>query len=448
VKKLIKITDTLAKRCTFAVVALCWSWLPLIDAAAISNNRFVATMIALFVYAVIVGLQSVIIYSAYKFFQKYKPAQNWVQLAAVFFVSSFLLWFLAWITCFIWYGEGASVDNMLPFTSLTPFLVFTPLKFLAQVFGYHGTTAVIATVTYAFFVQMPKKIIFGLITVILTANTVSWLAYRTPSGQSVSVHLTSQQIGQPQYVTSSADLLLLPEYGLDDITNTNLASRIGGEASTTFIGSKQTYTDHGNQNTLLIGTVGSGIVEQRQKSRLIVGGEYLAYTVEPWLKVLTSNTVTNFEVSRKVIRGNDGVKTTSLSNGVMVGPAVCSSMLSTEDYRSLTKHGAELLTNSASLEIFRGSRLFAWQHRGFAKFMAVANARPFAQSSNNWPAFALDNNGNEVAEIQPSSDKQISLTTNRKKTPYTTLGEWPVVISGCVLVVYLLRKTVSKRLTS
>ena len=421
-------------------VGFCWAWLPFIDAAAISNNKFIATLITLFVYAVIVTLQSYVAYTCYKLFQKYKPAQNWTQLASVFLVSSFLLWFLAWISCFIWYGEGASIDNVLPFTSLTPFIVYTPLKYLVQLFGFYGTTAVFTTLAYAIFKQRWRRGVAVIGIGILLSNVLLWAAYKTPNGQNITVHISSQQLASPTHIKSDANLLLLPEYGLDDITNDNLSSRVSGNPQTAFIGSKQTYTNQGNQNTLLYGTVGLGILEEHQKSRLIVGGEYLAYTVEPWLKLLSPNTVTNFEVSRKVLRGNEGVKTIALSNGIVVGPAVCSSILSTEDYRSLTRQGAGLLTNSASLEIFRGSRLFDIQHRGFATFMAVSNARPFAQSSNNWPAFALDHQGKLVVEILPTSDRVITVQTNSKKTPYTLLGEWPVVLGALLIVASIAQK--------
>ena len=120
---------------------------------------------------------------------------------------------------------------------------------------------------------------------------------------------------------------------------------------------------------------------------------------------------------------------------LVVGAAACSSIISTEDYRSLVNQGATVLTNSASLDIFNGSRLFNWQHRGLAKFMAVANARPLLQSSNNWPAFALDQNGNQLAQIQPVGSTQVTITTNNKKTPYTLLGEWPAYVGGVWLIV-------------
>ncbi len=415
------------------LLSLCWVWLPFIDAAAISNNKFVATLIALFVFIVIVGLQTIIIAKSLRLIKKLKFKNRVLELSTLFVLAAFVLWFLGWISTFIWYGEGASIDDVLPFTSITPFITHTPLKYLTQLFGFHGTTAVFAVLLYAMVKLKDRKLMAFIAVGLLTLNMGLWQIFKTPHGADIKVQISAQQLANPQHVESSADLLLLPEYGLDDITNDNLATRMSGSDSTVFIGSKQTYTAQGNQNTLLYGTIGQGITSERQKSRLIVGGEYLAYSVEPWLRLLSPDTVTNFEVSRKVIRGNDRVAPITTPSGLEVGAAVCSSILSTEDYRNLTNQGAVLLTNSASLEIFRGSRLFAVQHRGFAKFMAVANARPFAQSSNNWPAFALDHNGNQLAQIYPSSTLVVNLRSNTKKTPYTVLGEWPVMLGGLYL---------------
>jgi apolipoprotein N-acyltransferase len=186
---------------------------------------------------------------------------------------------------------------------------------------------------------------------------------------------------------------------------------------------------------LIFGSNKSGFLQQEQKRRLIAGGEYLSFSAEVLMKDFAKATYDDFLVRRAVVKGKDQPKIFTVDSHLILGSAACSGIISTEDYRKLVSQGATVLTNSASLEIFRGSRLFNWEHRGLAKFMAVANARPFLQSSNNWPAFAIDQNGNQFAQIQPVNSTQVLVKTNNPKTLYSKIGEWPVLV-GAAMIVY------------
>src|SRR5690606_2445568 len=104
---------------------------------------------------------------------------------------------------------------------------------------------------------------------------------------------------------------------------------------------------------------------------------------------------------------------------LVVGAEACSSIISSEDYRTLTQKGATILTNSASLEIFNGSKVFNTQHKGMAKFMAVANARPMIQSAMDGSAFIMDHNGSINTSLLPVDTTKATVTTNHKTTPYS-----------------------------
>jgi len=423
------------------LIAVCWSWLPLIKASKISNNVFVATIVAVLVFAIIISINLKAMFWTVSKLSKFKLKHRVSELLIIFIMVSFLLWFLGIASTIIWFGKGASIDNTLPFTSLTPFVALTPLKYLTRFFGYHGTTALLVTLIITLWSKKYRKFVPYLVGIILVCNFLGWYVYKTPNGSTKTVQIVAEQLGNPQPLNSNADLVVIPEYGLDGIDNNNLSLRLTGDSSVLFVGSKQTHSDTGNRNTLLFGSLAQGINLEQDKSRLIPGGEYLAYAAEPLLKTFSGSTYTNFQVTRQVERGKKPINPVRTnSDNLVVGAEACSSIINTEDYRKLTKDGATILTNSASLEIFRGSSIFAIQHRGLASFMAVANARPFAQSSNNWPAFALDHNGKLVAEIQPTNTQKINLTTNSKKTLYTILGEWPVFLGLGYLAAMVINK--------
>ena len=128
-----------------------------------------------------------------------------------------------------------------------------------------------------------------------------------------------------------------------------------------------------------------------------------------------------------------------LPNGTRVGSAVCSSVISPEDYRNFANKGATIFTNSASLNIFKGSPLFAWQQKSFAKFMAISNSRYFLQSANSARAYVLDNNGKTLVESPGHKVLTQDVVNNNKKTLYTLTGEVLTYIGAVVLVVMLVK---------
>jgi apolipoprotein N-acyltransferase len=81
-----------------------------------------------------------------------------------------------------------------------------------------------------------------------------------------------------------------------------------------------------------------------------------------------------------------------------------------------------------------------------ARFMAVANARPFVQATDGSYSFMLDHNGQWLAK---SGQKDLQLlqhnvVTNTRRTVYSLLGEWVVVASIVVVVcqlVYVYKKS-------
>ena len=68
-----------------------------------------------------------------------------------------------------------------------------------------------------------------------------------------------------------------------------------------------------------------------------------------------------------------------------------------------------------------------------ARRYAVDNARPFIQSAKDAPAFIYDHNGKLVAKASDDI-AYATVTTNNKKTPYTRLGNWILIVSSFAIL--------------
>ena len=174
----------------------------------------------------------------------------------------------------------------------------------------------------------------------------------------------------------------------------------------------------------------------------------MPYSVETLLTITRqTGPLAEFDVLRAVQKGDGTVNKLVVRDDFIVGAEVCSSIVSTEDYRKLTHEGATILTNSASLGVFGGSRVYRISHNGMARFMAVANARPFVQSAQDEAAYILDHNGNEILTITPVGQGTQDVTMNQTKTIYTIIGDWPVYVGAGIALSVLLSKILLKTQT-
>lgn len=424
-----------------AGISLMWSWLFLIDVARLSSSAVTGYITVSAVFALNVVLSAAIFIATIRYLRGLGAFDRptFASLALIFAVWALAEFVISWLVSAVWYGPGASADNVLPFSSLTPLLMWTPLKYLSRLIGFWGLSALVVTIVIVVLHRPLRRALPVLVCITAVLTFGSWLWYRQPAGPAVTVTAVSEFLGSPTPVdTAGSEIAVLPEYSLDSYTSENVHERFRG-GNPLFVGSKQVASDQGLTNRLVFGTPG-GFVQEQDKSRLIPGGEYLSYSAVVLLKTFDTNTYSDFLVRRAVVRGNEPLKPYRLRDGIVLGSAVCSSIINPQDYRQLVSRGATLLTNSASLEIFKGSRLFGAEHRGLAGFMAVANARPFVQASNNWSAFILDHNGVLLDETAPTANIRRSVRTNTRRTPYTMFGEWPVVAGVAMVAADILRR--------
>lgn len=433
------------------IIGLLWCWLPFVEVAQLTQSLLLGRVIALLVYGLVSVLCIAVFYGVFcKLMQHYRKQEHVspLFLVVVFFTWSVTELFVSWLVAVIWFGNGSSTDTVLPFASLTPFLMFTPFGLLARFIGYHGVSAAFVTLVLASVLPKTRRyspVFIGVLGLLMTA---SWGLYHQATGQNITAQVISERLdAQVDPLQTTADLVVFPEYGLDDIEADRISRRLTsvGDKEVFFVGSQQKYQPAGTENVLIFGSTNQGFIGTTAKTRLIPGGEYLPYVAEIPLQIFRAQHVLyDFELSRKTIQGSEPIRPFLLRDGIVVGAEVCAGIIAPNDYRNLTKNGATALVNAASLEIFRNP-VFDIQQEGLARFIAVANARPFLQSANSGAALIIDHNGRVLRRSQPVNTVFSSLPYNQRITLYTYLGEWPALIGGVLICLVLVKQLRTKR---
>lgn len=432
-----------------AGLALCWSWMFFIQVAQLSASVTIGYVTALFAFVVTLAVSLAIMAWPLAWLCRQYYARP--RLRPWFVLEIILVWALAEFLmasglALVWWGHDGRWDSQLAFASFTPLLMYTPFKFLARLVGFYGLSALFVGFLSTFSLPKLRRWAPWLAGVIGLACLLAWLPYHQTNGPTIEAQIVAERLTEKlPTLQTDADLVVLPEYGLDDIASDQLNQRVqaarGQEVYV--LGSKQSLqlTSQKVQNVLIFGTTKRGFLTAQPKARLVPAGEYLPYVAEWSLRGIgAQNVLEAFRFERAVQKGSRMIGPVRADRRLTIGAEVCASIVAPDDYRHLVRAGASVLTNSASLQIFNGSPVFTVQHEGFARFMAVANARPMLQSSNGGQAFMLDHNGNLHSKIWPMNQAVAPVATNYRQTPYSYLGEWLVWLGALWLSLRLLIK--------
>lgn len=434
-----------------------WSWVLFTDTLDLAGNETQGLILAIIILAFNVILSSAILWQGFRvakwLVNKYPTWGGAILTLPLFALTD---WLVAWISSILWIGPQGRIDSILPLATPSLVLINSPLSFAARIVGFFGLAGFFWATIALLRTEKTRRLASIPLILLGVLSLVGWLSYKTPNGVEVSATVISENLNDHVPVEDNNDsrLIIFPEYGLDEINNNNLDERIArtsdAEQKVYFLGSQQLVPDRpgdiGHLNTMLYGNSTDGITMTQDKYRLIPGGEDLPYLLRIGLRATNQKaTLDYFSYAKGVIKGPHQLQPLTAGNGVVVGAAVCSSIISPQDYREFTQNGATILSNSASLTIFKGSPLFSWQQKSFAKFMAVANSRPFLQSANAARAYALDNNGNTLAEVTGTQTATVTVKSNTTKTLYTILGEWMPAIGSLIASLLLVKHLAAKR---
>ncbi len=418
----------------FAYCIFCWVWLLEIDLGKLASSSFAGKLMQILTVLALTGLSAVIYTKSIKFlFAHLDKTGRWLVPIKLVMWWAATEFFVAWAVSIIWYGTGARVDNILPFISLSHFGIWTPLGYIARFVGIYGLSGVIFMLLMVGIKPDLRKLFLPSAIVIIVLNALAWGIYRAPNGPKVPVIIASEMNAHDVFSNPSqlkeGSLVVLPEYGFNDIDDEKISALLNTQKTDQkvyFIGSRFVYEGDRVKNQLVAGDSQNGYTYKIDKSRLIPMGEYLPYVTVGLFKAIgAQHTLDYFKSSRQIAKADGAPQEMLLQLGEgQVGAGVCSSIIAPEDYRVLTKHGANILTNSAYLGIFNGSNLYGWHQRSMAKLMATANARTFLQSASSGPSFGYDQNGKLLFNKKDMHLNEISAQLNNRRTPYTFLGEY------------------------
>lgn len=435
-----------------AFYSLAWSWTLFTDSLDLAGSKREGVIVAIFVLIVNVALSVTIVSKTFSRFKRATNAYNPLVVTAlglpIFAVMDFAV---SWLTAIIWLGPQGSIDNILPLSSPTLLLINAPFAFASRLIGFYGLAAFFWLTLYLLLEKRLRRYAVVPIAVLTVLSLVGWQLFHTPNGSNFKATIVSETLTEHVQAIQPSDskLVIFPEYGFDDIGQDNLSERIVSDPAKEtafFLGSQMVRNglQAGHLNILLYGNTKTGFTFKQNKYRLIPGGEDLGYILRTLLRATNRRaTLDYFSYAKMVIKGEHAIYPFHFDSTV-VGAAVCSSIIAPQDYKNFAQEGATVFSNSASLTIFKGSPIFAFQQKSLARFMAIANSRYFLQSANAASAYALDNNGKQLAEVRGVQTVTVEAKNNTKKTLYTLTGEY-ILATGFVLVIMYLFQLVRNR---
>lgn len=158
------------------------------------------------------------------------------------------------------------------------------------------------------------------------------------------------------------------------------------------------------------------------KTLLVPNGEFLPYLTKALLSIYS------FDLERGQRFYSKGDKIAPTQN---IGATICSSILSPNIQRQMTKKGAEFLAVVSSDAPFHGSKSLLSQNLAMSKLRAVENRRYFSQATNMGYSFLLDPKGKILAKGSELGNEILfsDIYLLNKKAIYTKFGDWIIVLA-------------------
>jgi len=348
------------------------------------------------------------------------------------------------------FGDGGSIGPYWNFGSLGFLTMNTPLKYASRMVGLYGTSLLVVVIAIVLFQLLHKRYRYTLIILIpLIISMLGWSLYRKSNGVELKVATASvhsdvedgYQADLSDKISNTGDtnLLVLPEYSYyfvdsdgkrtDRKIPDNVALTVDSSTKREGDDVKNAVSYYDNQSRLL---------QDYEKRFLVPGGEFIPYIYQVILFYSGNTSLINQFHEKHAVNQSSQQEQSFEYAGVRYGSLACSGAIAPNFYSSLTKEGAQILTNSASISTLGVSPLYYKQASQMSSFIAIANARPFIQSARGGSSYILTKDGTVVKTIQASSQSELTsatVTTNKKKTPSSQLGEWTIWLSfGAVLL--------------
>jgi hypothetical protein len=435
----------------FAVV--CWSWLLAGGIAGIAPNIVLGTIIAVGIFLLNCALTIFVLVGALRIIRyiirRHTPfALGVLAVIGIWALGELLV---AWFVNLTYFGPGTRLDSVFPFASVGLIAMGTPIGFLARLTGLFGLSGVIVALIIVVAVPGWRRWAVGYYAVVLLCTLGCYYGYAHSNGKHITVaaqaavNYDKSKTVQPLGLEQPVDIAVTPEYSLDYAEDEAAVRKLAASAGpgAHLVGSRHMKQDRKFYNTLMVATA-QRIEFAQQKYRTIPGGEYLPYWARGMFLIAGMGQLLNsYDQVNAIAPGAHPIHPVDLGNGVGLGAQVCSSMMSPADFEHMVQGGATVLSNSSALQDIASAPMFELAYRNLILFDAVANARPFIQSSVDADALVVDSNGHIVARAPAGHTAVARITTNKRITPYTLAGEWLVWLGvGALIYLFLTRSKI------
>lgn len=173
------------------------------------------------------------------------------------------------------------------------------------------------------------------------------------------------------------------------------------------------------------------------KILLVPGGDYLPY----WIKAVLKLYSFNMKINERIYQKGETIKPAFVllrGTSAGVGGTICSSILSPDINRKLTKNGAEFLVSVSSDAPFHGANSLLSQNLAMSKLRTVENRRYFAQATNMGYSFLLNPQGKIILKSSDLGNKIFfsDIYMLNQKTVYTKIGDIIVIFALFIIILY------------
>lgn len=313
------------------------------------------------------------------------------------------------------YGPGGSLSPNFNWGSIAVSAAGTPLVYASRYVGFFGLSALVVVINIAIYLVVSRrKYLLGLC-LLLAIGIISytgWVKGGTQSGSMVSVslvHLSERDdlelwddIPWPK---DGTDILVLPEYSefLSNPDKQKIASKISEQGIGITTVSDGISPDATNQITYFNNR--ANVLNKQDKTFLIPTGEFIPYSLQAGFWAMAQDRVMeDFRGSQQLKRGSTP-EVPYDKGSILVGALACSGVNALSEYSRLTKDGAEVLVNSASLSFLTSKSLYHVYAHNMARYQAVSNNRPFIQASRSGESYIIDNQGRFITSYRGDETK-------------------------------------------
>ncbi|MBL7155378.1 MAG: apolipoprotein N-acyltransferase [Candidatus Portnoybacteria bacterium] len=178
------------------------------------------------------------------------------------------------------------------------------------------------------------------------------------------------------------------------------------------------------------------------KMLLVPNGEFLPYLTKGLLSIYSFN----IKYEQRLSQPGEKINPAQTEKGT-IGGTICSSILSPNLNRQMTKNGAQFLVVVSSDAPFHGAETLLAQNLAMSKLRAIENRRYFAQSTNMGYSFLINPKGKVVTKNPELGNKILfsDIQLINKKTIYTRFNDWIIVLAILVLFFLTFKKWYNKQ---